>query len=83
MRNIFTSDEKEIAESIFQNGYTERKFNFHEAVLVSKYFRFNLGYGDTRIKNALLCTKWITAPAQRNSSDLKKAWVNKWNIDAV
>lgn len=54
MRNIFTSDEKEIAESIFQNGYTERKFNFHEAVLASKYFRFILGYGDTRIKNALI-----------------------------
>ena len=25
---------------------------------------------------------WITDPAQRNSSALKKAWVMRWNIDA-
>src|SRR5918996_4812749 len=28
-------------------------------------------------------TAWITEPAPRNSSALKKAWVNRWNIAAV
>ena len=31
----------------------------------------------------LECTAWIIAPAQRNSSDLKKAWVNRWKRPAV
>ncbi len=25
---------------------------------------------------------WITDPEQRNKSDLKKAWVNRWNMPA-
>jgi hypothetical protein len=28
-------------------------------------------------------TAWITEPAPRNNSALKKAWVNKWNRPAV
>ncbi len=31
----------------------------------------------------LECTEWITDPAPRNSSDLKKAWVNRWKSPAV
>jgi hypothetical protein len=32
---------------------------------------------------SLLCTIWITAPAPRNNNDLKKACVNKWNMEAI
>ena len=28
------------------------------------------------------CIAWITLPAPRNNSALKKAWVNRWNIAA-
>ena len=29
------------------------------------------------------CSAWITAPAARNSSALKNAWVSRWNTPAV
>ena len=29
-----------------------------------------------------VCAAWITDPAPRNSSALKNAWVNRWNMAA-
>jgi hypothetical protein len=29
------------------------------------------------------CTAWMSEPAPRNSSALKKPWVKRWKIDAV
>ena len=31
----------------------------------------------------VVCVAWITEPDPRNSNDLKKAWVRRWNIAAV
>ena len=31
----------------------------------------------------LLCTAWISDPEPRNSSALKKPWVNRWKMPAV
>ena len=32
---------------------------------------------------SLVPTLWMTEPAHRNSSALKKAWVNRWNMPAA
>ena len=46
-------DERVLAESIIQNGYTDREFIFWEAVLVAKYFRHVMGLGDSKTKTEL------------------------------
>lgn len=46
-------NEELLAEEIFKNGFINKYYNFTESVLVSKYFRHVLGYGDARIKTAL------------------------------
>ena len=35
-----------------------------------------------RSRSCPLPTAWMTAPDDRNSSALKKAWVNRWNTAA-
>lgn len=46
-------DEKAIAEDIYSNGFTEGYFNFRQGILVAKYMRHELGFGDTKIKTKL------------------------------
>ena len=52
--------------------------------LVAMLFAIGIFRASPPISQMLLvCTAWITAPAPRNSSALKKACVNRWNILAV
>lgn len=52
-------DEEKLASDIYNNGFTTGQFDFGEAVLVAKYFRHSLGYGDARTKTFIreFCSK--------------------------
>ena len=41
------------AKRIYENGFINNEYNFHESVLVAKHFRHILGYGDARVKSSL------------------------------
>lgn len=42
------------SKKIYENGFTNNEYGFYESVLVAKYFRHILGYGDTRTKSSLI-----------------------------
>lgn len=58
MARSLIRNEKEVAERILNNGFTDG-FTFSEALAVAKYYRHILGYGDRRIKTNLInfCNK--------------------------
>jgi len=47
-------NEEKLAVEIYKNGFSSGYFSFGEALLVAKYFRHTLGYGDARTKSAVL-----------------------------
>lgn len=68
----FLYDEKVLATNIYNNGFTNG-YDRKEALLLAKYFRHILGYGDTRIKKKIIeaCSKDIYFNAVTESSSIK------------
>ena len=55
------------------------------SVPISIIAQVNIMFGRTPPMKRMSCSwcmPWMTEPAPRNSSALKKAWVNRWNIAA-
>lgn len=82
-------NEEQDSKKIFENGFTNKQYSFYESVLVAKYFRHILDYGDARVKTALkeFCTKndrfFIEVPNIRNIKSAvarsRRPFVNKSN----
>lgn len=51
---IIIYDEKKLAENVFQNGFQEGGFTWKEGILLGKYFRYELGFGDVKTKKLLI-----------------------------
>lgn len=68
----FLYDERILANNIYNNGFTNG-YDRKEALLLAKYFRHVLGYGDTRIKKKIIeaCSKDIYFNAVTESSSIK------------
>jgi hypothetical protein len=68
----FLYDEKVLAINIYNNGFTNG-YDRKEALLLAKYFRHVLGYGDTKIKNKIIeaCSKDPYFNAVSESSSIK------------
>lgn len=54
MMRSFFNNEKEEAENIFKNGFTNHEFNGYEAYLIAKYYRYVLNYKDQKVKSSLV-----------------------------
>lgn len=54
MNRDFFGDETIEAERIFINGFTDKEFNYPEALLVAKYIRGKQGVGDARLKTLII-----------------------------
>lgn len=53
MNHLLMYDEKVLAEDILKEGFQNGSYNWHEALLVAKYFRQIYEFGDSRIKTEL------------------------------
>lgn len=71
MKN-FLYDERILATNIYNNGFTNG-YDRRETLLLAKYFRHILGYGDTRIRKKIIeaCSKDIYFNAVSESSAIK------------
>jgi len=71
MKN-FLYDERILATNIYNNGF-KNGYDRREALLLAKYFRHILGYGDTRIRKKIIeaCSKDIYFNAVSESSAIK------------
>jgi hypothetical protein len=53
MNHSLMYDERKQAEEIVKNGFEHGSYNWKEALLVAKYYRQVLGYGDARVKTEI------------------------------
>lgn len=68
----FLYDEKEMATKIYNNGFTNG-YDRRETLLLAKYFRHILGYGDLKLKNKIIdfCSRDKYFNAVTESSQIK------------
>ena len=82
-------NELDDAKIVYENGFMNKEYNFHESVLVSKYVRHVLGYGDARTNTFLkeFCKNndkfFVEVPNLRNIKTAvarsRRPFVNKSN----